>query len=156
MVCWTLLIIVVWIKGLVSDFVALDSLQEVLHHILPIPFRVVRAWHLYLLKSQEHKGLIRILFLTALQQIATAKKQKKSIKNSFSLEHWHSPFTGLSHPVLWPWQPREGRQLGSHVPAFGQRTEGVKLLILLLSPEPFMYLSANTEWAPIFPFCFSE
>lgn len=155
MVCWTLLIIVVWVKGLVSDFVALDSLQEVLHHILPIPFRVVRAWHLYLLKSQERKGLVRILFLTALQPRATAENQKESINTAFH-QSTGTPFTGLSRPVLWPWQPRKGRQLGSHVPAFGQRTEGVTLLILLLSTEPFMYLSANTEWAPIFPFCFSE
>ena len=63
----------VWVEGLIGDFVALDPLQEVIHHILPVPFRVVRTRHLHLLESQEEQGPVTGLPATALLQTAPAK-----------------------------------------------------------------------------------
>lgn len=48
-----LLVIRIGIKRLVSDLVALNPLQEIIHHILPVSLRVVGAGNFHLLIKRQ-------------------------------------------------------------------------------------------------------
>lgn len=49
----SLLVVLVGIQGLVGDLVALDPLQEIIHHVLPVSLRVVGAGNFHLLANRQ-------------------------------------------------------------------------------------------------------